>query len=210
MKPKPTICGTLELFQANFEQILNLNHELCQLAPAISWDRFDTEFADCYSEDMGRPGTAIRRKGEVIDDERETFLGRADRLLSQRRDSKNKLYRIDAAEVECVRKGKAHKRYEFGCKVSVATTNMGPWVVGVEALAGNPYDGHTLADTVSQSERLTDRQVKDIFVHLGYKGHNYGGEAEVHITGRRCIIRFFQGRLFIAVSKKQYCSNRPC
>jgi len=69
--------------------------------------------------------------------------------------------------------------------VSVATTNRGDWVVGVEALPGNPYDGHTLAGAVLQSERVTGRQVKDIFVDLGYKGHNYAGEAEVHITGRR-------------------------
>ena len=40
--------------------MLNGDHELCQLANAINWDRFDTAFADCYSDDMGRPGNAIR------------------------------------------------------------------------------------------------------------------------------------------------------
>ena len=60
MKPKPTRCGALELFQAHFQQILNLDHELCQLADATSWHRFEGEFADCYSDDMGRPGIAIR------------------------------------------------------------------------------------------------------------------------------------------------------
>ena len=355
MKPKPTSADQFELFQANFNQILNLDHELCQLAKAINWDRFDTEFAGCYSEDMGRPGNAIRlmvglhylkhafnesdesvvarwvenpywqyfcgfeylqhecpihptsmvkwrqrvgverlelllketikvalghqqitshqlrritvdttvqekaiafptdarlytkmllrlvnlakhrdlrlrqtyvrtapgilrqqgrygharqfkrarrctrqlktllgrvvrdihRKAPVIDPELAKFLGRADQLLSQKRDSKNKLYSIDAPEVECISKGKAHKRYEFGCKVSVATTNMGDWVVGVNALHGNPYDGYTLAGAVSQTERVTGKQVKAIFVDQGYKGHNYIGEAEVHITGRR-------------------------
>jgi transposase, IS5 family len=60
MKPKPIAAGQFELFQANFNQILNLDHQLYQLASAISWDRFDTEFASCYSEDMGRPGNAIR------------------------------------------------------------------------------------------------------------------------------------------------------
>ncbi len=134
---------------------------------------------------LGRVIRDIRRKARVMDEELETFLGRADRLLSQQRNSKNKLYSIYAPEVECISKGKAHKRYEFGCKVSVATTNMGDWVVGVEALHGNPYDGHTLAGAVLQSERVTGRQVKEVFVDQGYKGHNYTGEGEVHITGRR-------------------------
>jgi transposase, IS5 family len=355
MKPKAISSGQFELFQANFNQILNLDHELCQLADAINWNRFDAELTDCYSEEMGRPGIAIRlmvglhylkhafnesdesvvarwvenpywqyfcgfeylqhecpihptsmvkwrqrvgderlemllaetitvaldykqvssqqlgkitvdttvqekaiafptdarlctkmllrlvnlskrrdvvlrqtyirkapailrqqgrygharqfkrarkctrqlktllgrvvrdirRKAEVIDEELETFLVRADQLLSQQRDSKNKLYSIDAPEVECISKGKAHKRYEFGCKVSIATTNMGDWVVGVQALHGNPYDGHTLADAVLQSERVTGKQVKAVFVDQGYKGHNYTGDGEVHITGRR-------------------------
>ena len=57
MKPNPTTNDPFERFQANFNQILNLDHELCQLANAITWDRLDAAFADCYSEDMGPPGT---------------------------------------------------------------------------------------------------------------------------------------------------------
>ena len=60
MRPKPTSADQFELFQANFDQILNLEHEMCQLARAINWNHFETEFANCYSEDMGRPGHAIR------------------------------------------------------------------------------------------------------------------------------------------------------
>ena len=51
--------------------------------------------------------------------------------------------------MECIGKGKAHKPYEFGVKVSVATTlrhaRAGQFVAHVAALPGNPYDGHTLA-----------------------------------------------------------------
>ena len=60
MKPKTTSTNQFDLFQANFKQILNPNHELCLLADAIDWSGFDSQFADCYSEDMGRPGNAIR------------------------------------------------------------------------------------------------------------------------------------------------------
>lgn len=81
----------------------------------------------------------------------ETFLQRAGRLLEQTRTSKNKLYSIDAPEVQCISKGKAHKRYEFGCKVSVAASNIGDWIVGIRALPGNPYDGHTLSSAIKST-----------------------------------------------------------
>jgi transposase, IS5 family len=67
-----------------------------------------------------------------------------------------KLYSLHAPEVECIAKGKAHKKYEFGCKVSVATTSKDNFVVGSQALHGNPYDGHTLNGAVEQAERLGD------------------------------------------------------
>ena len=40
--------------------------------------------------------------------------------------------------VDCISRGKAHKRYEFGTRVSVATTNRGGFVIGIRALSGNP------------------------------------------------------------------------
>ena len=55
---------------------------------------------------------------------------------------------------ECISKGKSHKRYEFGCKVSVAVTSRGGWFIGAQATHGNPYDGHTLADALSQVKRI--------------------------------------------------------
>lgn len=355
MKPKTNSSNQFDLFRANFKQILNPEHQLCLLANAIDWPGFDAQFADCYSDDMGRPGNAIRlmvglhylkhafdesdesvierwvenpywqyfcgfdymqhecpihstsmvkwrqrvgaeklesllaetirialkdkqvtsqqlrkvtvdttvqekaiafptdarlytkmllrlvnlskkrgiqlrqtyirtapqllkqqgryaharqfkrsrrctktlrtllgrvvrdigRKAIEIDPQLREFLQRAEKLLSQTKKSKNKLYSIDAPEVECISKGKAHKRYEFGCKVSVATTNESNWVVGVQALHGNPYDGHTLADAIEQVERITGRDVKEAFVDKGYRGHDYTGDGQVHITGQR-------------------------
>ena len=134
---------------------------------------------------LGRLVRDIERKADHIDSDLSLFISRAKRLLEQTRDSQGKLYSIDAPEVECISKGKAHKRYEFGCKVSVATTNQRDWIVGVQALHGNPYDGHTLASAVSQVERITRRAVTAIFLDRGYRGHNYAGEALVHITGQR-------------------------
>jgi len=60
MKPKATLPTAFELFQANFCQILNLEHPLCQLADSIDWSKLNAALADCYSDDMGRPGLATR------------------------------------------------------------------------------------------------------------------------------------------------------
>lgn len=96
--------------------------------------------------------------------------------------STNKLYSIHAPEVECIAKGKAHKRYEFGCKASFVTTNKNNWIVGAQALHGNPYDGHTLAGAISQTERLTGVKLQDVMCDQGYRGHRYNGDANVHVV----------------------------
>ena len=94
------------------------------------------------------------------------------RLYRQKRDDKNKLYSVHAPEVDCISKGKAHKRYEFGCKVSVAATSKGGWFVSAMALDGNPYDGHTLSDALAQVERIAEKP-QYAFVDMGYRGHGY-------------------------------------
>ena len=66
------------------------------------------------------------------------------RLLGQDRQSKNKLYSLHAPEVECISKGKAHKRYEFGVKVGVVSSLKTPFILAAHALPGKPYDGHCL------------------------------------------------------------------
>jgi len=136
---------------------------------------------------LGRVVRDIHRKAPQMDEELVTYLERSDRLLRQQRDSSNKLYSIDAPEVECISKGKAHKRYEFGCKVAVAVTNRGNWIVASRAMHGNPYDGHTLSGTVAQAERWLARSVREIFVDRGYRGHDYEGSAVVYQVG--CVAK---------------------
>ena len=62
------------------------------------------------------------------------------RLLAQGPKDRKKLYSLHEPAVDCISKGKAHKRYEFGTKVSVATTTEGGFVVGMRSLPGNPYE----------------------------------------------------------------------
>ena len=51
------------------------------------------------------------------------WLERAERIRTQRRNSKNKLYALHAPEGECIGKGKGRKPYDFGVKVSLAVTH---------------------------------------------------------------------------------------
>jgi len=133
---------------------------------------------------LGRVVRDIERKVEHADEPLESLLSLARRLLAQEKTSRNKLYAIHAPEVECIAKGKAHKRYEFGCKVSIVSSSKSNWVLGIQAHHGNPYDGHTLADSLAQSERLTGHKPKEAFVDLGFRGHDYEGETIIHIVGR--------------------------
>ena len=86
--------------------------------------------------------------------------------------------------MDCISKGKAHKRYEFGTKVSVATTTEGGFVVGMRSLPGNPYDGHTLHEALEQVEILTDRRPDMAFVDRGYRGHGVE-TVKVFVSGTR-------------------------
>ena len=101
------------------------------------------------------------------------LLERADRIRTQQPKDKNKLYALHAPEVECISKGKARNRYEFGVKVSLAVTHKQGLIVGAKRFVGNPYDGHTLASQISQCNELikaASSEVKQAFVDLGYRG----------------------------------------
>jgi IS5 family transposase len=98
------------------------------------------------------------------------LLGRTRRILQQRPKDKNKLYALHAPEVECISKGKARVRYEYGVKVSIVTTLKEGLVVGARSMPGNPYDGHTLHEALEQAAILSDVEPEMVFVDRGYKG----------------------------------------
>ena len=101
------------------------------------------------------------------------WLERAERIRTQQRNSKNKLYALHAPEVECLSKGKARNPYEFGVKVSLAVTHKQGLMVGARSFPGNPYDGHVLSAQLEQTTNLMQdlgRSPKQVIVDLGYRG----------------------------------------
>ncbi len=67
---------------------------------------------------LGRVIRDIERKVEKPPEALRHELHLAKRLLKQQRSDSNKLYSLHEPHVACISKGKAHKKYEFGNKVS--------------------------------------------------------------------------------------------
>ena len=134
---------------------------------------------------LGRVIREVERQGEVASLSR--LLSVCKRIHAQKVGDKNKIYSVHEPEVNCIAKGKAGQKYEFGQKVSVAVTSKGGWMLGALCITGNPYDGHTLQQQIDQVERLCIKKPGEKMVHvdMGYRGHNYGGEHGVIVDKRR-------------------------
>ena len=92
-------------------------------------------------------------------------------ILLQERGDSGKIYSVHEPHVECIARGKAHKKYEFGCKASVVLTHKEGLALSVQALHGNPFDGHTLAGALLHAEKISGERIDKAFVDKGYKGH---------------------------------------
>jgi IS5 family transposase len=133
---------------------------------------------------VGRLIRDIRRQASEVDEGLAALLSRADRIRQQQPQDSHKLYSLHEPEVQCISKGKAHKRYEFGQKVALATTNRSNWIVASRMVENNPYDGHTLAATLTSTESNTGIPITDVYVDKGYRGHDYTGSAQIHVAGQ--------------------------
>ena len=119
-----------------------------------------------------------------------TLLVQADRVRHQRQQQRGrKLYSLHAPEVECVGKGKAHKPYEFGYKVSITTTNArapgGQFVLHAKAFHGNPYDGQTLGNVIEETQAMTGVEIQRVYVDKGYRGHDAPKPLRVFRSGQK-------------------------
>ena len=143
-----------------------------------------------HAKQFKRAGKALRKlktylgriirdiKRQIADDaELDTIfkwpLYQASTVLEQRqRQRGRKIYSLHAHEVECIGKGKAHAPYEFGTKVSIATTlkrsKGGQFALNAMALPGNPYDGHTLKTIIPAMQDTIGADIERILADAGY------------------------------------------
>lgn len=101
-----------------------------------------------------------------------THLVLFNKVLSQKRHDHNKIYSLHEPHVQCISKGKEHKKYEFGSKVSIISTKNSGVIIGAINIEKNDYDAHTLEPSLEQQQRLTAHTLKRAFVDRGYRGVN--------------------------------------
>jgi IS5 family transposase len=99
-----------------------------------------------------------------------TELALFSKVLSQKRHDHNKIYSLHEPHVQCISKGKEHKKYEFGSKVSIISTKNSGVIIGAINIEKNDYDAHTLDPALEQQQRLTGHILKLSFVDRGYRG----------------------------------------
>ena len=131
------------------------------------------------------------------------ILQTMERIVLQQRGDKNKVYSLHAPETSCIAKGKAHKKYEFGSKVSVASLSGSNVVVGISSFPGNPHDSKTLSPTLAQVRQWTGRDYARVLVDQGYRGHAQLGATEVIMPGKKR-----HGSDYALRRHKQLCKRR--
>ena len=103
------------------------------------------------------------------------------RVLSQKKNSKDKIYSLHEPDVLCISKGKEHKKYEFGNKVSIITSKRGV-ILGALSFR-NEYDGHTIDRALEQVRRMTGKTPDLLAGDRGYRGQKQAGDTAIEIPG---------------------------
>ena len=92
------------------------------------------------------------------------------KVLNQKRQDSNKIYSLHEPHVKCYTKGKEHKKFEFGSKVSFLVTQKTGVIVGALNFNSTEHDSKTLPKALEQYERLTSNTAKNLFLDRGYRG----------------------------------------
>lgn len=106
------------------------------------------------------------------------------RILNQKRHDKNKVYSLHDPDVLCIAKGKAHKKYEFGRKASIAMLRDSGVIVSAVSFEENLYDGDTLEPTLARGTELCGKTFDNAYVDRGYRGRSHVGETRIIIPGK--------------------------
>jgi IS5 family transposase len=100
----------------------------------------------------------------------QTILALFKKVLAQKKTDSNKIYSLHEPHVQCISKGKEHKKYEFGSKVSIITTKNSGVIIGAINIEKNVHDSKTLQPALEQQQRLSAIILKNNFVDRGYRG----------------------------------------
>ena len=100
-------------------------------------------------------------------------MARASRIHARKAGERDRFHAVHAPEADCIGKGKARARYEFGVKASFATCARaagGQVVPGALTLPGTPHDRQSLAARLDRVARILSRAVRRANVDRGCHG----------------------------------------
>ena len=102
------------------------------------------------------------------------------KVLSQKREDKNKIYSLCEPDVKCYAKGKEHKKFEFGSKVSIATCQQTGIIVGALNFTETLHDSKTLPLALEQVKQLTTVTPEEVFADRGYVGKTSHEQTKIY------------------------------
>jgi transposase, IS5 family len=102
-----------------------------------------------------------------------------ERVLGQQQQDKGKIYSLHEPDAYCIGKGKDHKQYEYGNKVSIAATAKSNIIVGVASHDHNLHDSKTLPDILAHTETSRGKPVKAAVCDRGYQGPKTVGATQI-------------------------------
>ncbi len=98
------------------------------------------------------------------------YLKTAQKILSQKRSDSDKIYSLHKPAVKCCAKGKEHKKFEFGSKVSIMADQSSGIIMGAINFTESLHDSKIIPGALEQYQRLNGEQPKEVFVNRGYRG----------------------------------------
>jgi len=138
-------------------------------------------------------GRLIRELRRELPDEKlnntyEDKLKLYEKVLAQKRKDKNKIYSLHEPDTACIAKGKAHKQYEFGSKVTLVKGSKSGVILGAYTVTGNPHDSKLVEPTLQQCQRIlkyVDGSMPKIAIaDRGYRGVKQVEGVEILIPNR--------------------------
>lgn len=100
-------------------------------------------------------------------------------VLSQKRGDSNKIYSLHEPNVKCYSKGKEHKKFEFGSKVSILIDQATGVIKGAINFTQTLHDSKTIPEVLEQYERLNESLPEEVYVDRGYKGIKQYRESKI-------------------------------
>lgn len=117
-------------------------------------------------------------------------------VLAQKKNESQKIYSLHEPHTQCMSKGKEHKKYEFGSKVSITTTKTTGVIIGALNIEKNVHDSKTLYPAMEQQQKLNGIILKSNYVDRGYRGVK-------EVLGTKIIIPDTPGKSRTAYEKQK-------